>query len=158
MKYPIIILVCVMAIFTSCMTMGAVPQVNYSEIVDVSGVTKDELFVNTNLWAVGFFNKADSVIEFSDKNAGIISGKFIGDSHPIMGGLSGRQSVKSIFTISVKDEKIKLDLKPTGLMTYDGYGRLIESSYVGVKAEDISAEYNAILESLKNALLKTSDW
>jgi hypothetical protein len=142
----------------SCATTTGVPQIDYSKIIDVPTVSKDDLFVKTNLWAVGYFNKADSVIEYSDKEAGIISGKFIGDTHPIMGGLSGSQSVKSIFTISVKDEKIKLDLKPAEFITYNGYGHRIASSYKAVKEDDIVAEYNATLESLKKALTNSSNW
>jgi hypothetical protein len=84
-------------------TTGAVvPQIDYSEIIDVPGVSKDDLFVKTNLWAVGYFNKAESVIEYSDKEAGIISGKFIGETHLIMGGLSGNQSVKKTCLKTIK--------------------------------------------------------
>jgi len=141
----------------ACVTTG-VPQIDYSKIIDVPKMSKDDLFVKTNLWAVGYFNKADSVIEYSDKGAGIISGKFIGETHFIMGGLSGSQAVKSIFTISVKDEKVKLDLKPAEFITYNGYGQRVASSYASVKEEDIIAEYNATLESLKKALINSSNW
>jgi len=142
---------------TACATTG-VPQIDYSKIIDAPKISKDDLFIKTNLWAVGYFNKADSVIEYSDKTAGIISGKFIGDTHSIMGGLSGSQAVKSVFTISVKDEKVKLDLKPAELITYNGYGQRIATSSAFVKNEEIIAEYNATLESLKKALINSSNW
>jgi hypothetical protein len=142
----------------ACKTTGT-PQVDYSKIVDAPGVSQDDLFVKVNLWAVGYFNKADSVIEYSDKGAGIISGKYIGHTHLIMGGLSGRQYVRSIFTISVKDDKVKLDLKPTELITYNGNGQYFDYYYtIYVKEADIIADYNATLESLKQALTNSSNW
>lgn len=115
------------------------------------------MFVKTN-WAVGYFNKADSVIEYSDKDAGIISGKYVGDVYPIMGGLSGSQSIKSIFTVSVKDGKVKLDLKPVEFITHDGYGQRVATTYSNLKEADIIADYNATLESLKQALTNSSNW
>jgi hypothetical protein len=140
---------------SSCATM---PQIDYSQIVDASGVSKNDLFVKVNLWAVGYFNKADSVIEYSDKEAGMISGKYVGEIHSVMGGLSGSRVVKSIFTISVKDGKVKLDLKPAELIIYNGYGQRVASSYASVTEADITADYNATFESLKRALTKSSNW
>jgi hypothetical protein len=145
----------------ACVTTPTnVPQVDYSEIIDVSGMVKDDLFVKTNLWAIGYFNKADSVIEYSDKEAGIISGKYIGERKSINAGLSGL-SIKSIFTISVKDEKVKLDLKPAEFIIYNGTtGEATTSSYVyaSVEEADIVADYNATLESLKQSLTVASSW
>jgi len=146
-----------MAVLSGCATTEA-PQVDYSEIVDVPDISKDDLFVKTNLWAVGYFNKADSVIEYSDKEAGTISGKFVGKNHSIKGGMGGSQAVRSIFTVSVKDGKVKLDLKPVGFITYDGYGRRFDGYAAIVKEADIVADYNETLESLKQALTKGSDW
>jgi hypothetical protein len=151
-----VLLSLVLLSMAACATM---PQVDYSKIVDVPGVSKDDLFVKVNLWAVGFFNKADSVIEYSDKDAGIISGKYIGKTHLVMGGLGGSEAVTSIFTISVKDEKVKLDLKPTDFVTYNTYGQRYEASYTpSVDEADIIADYNETLESLKQALTSSSNW
>jgi hypothetical protein len=146
----------------ACATIRTgVPQIDYSQIIDVPGMVKDDLFVKTNLWAVGYFNKSDSVIEYSDKEAGIISGKYIGERHPINGGLSGSLAIRSIFTISIKDEKVKLDLKPAEFFIYNGGGQLTSTSssvYASVEEADIVTDYNATLESLKQSLTSASSW
>jgi hypothetical protein len=141
-------------------TRTGVPPIEFSKIVDAPEMIKDDLFVKTNLWAVGHFNKADSVIEYSDKEAGIISGKYVGERKPVNGGLSGFVSIRSIFTISVKDEKVKLDLKPVEFIIYGERGQPTTSSYVyaSIEEAEVIADYNAILESLKQSLTVSSSW
>ena len=141
-------------------TRTGVPQIDFSKIVDAPGMLKDDLFVKTNLWAVGHFNKADSVIEYSDKEAGTISGKYVGEKKPINGGLFGFISIRSVFTISIKDEKVKLDLKPVEFIVYGAGGDPTASSYVYASVEEMEVvtDYNAVLESLKQSLTVSSSW
>jgi hypothetical protein len=151
-----ILVVLFFAVLLGLAACATSPQVDYSQIIDVPKVAKDDLFVKTNVWAVEYFNNADSVIALSDKEAGIISGTCIGESHL---GLSLRQALKSTFTISVKDEKVKLDLKPVEFVIYGvSGGPATTNASTIIKDEDIVAEYNAALESLKKTLTNSSDW
>ncbi len=73
-----LLLAMVALLITSCASTGAsgaVPD-EMQYIVEVPDKTKDELFIATNSWAVDTFNSAEAVIEFSDKDAGIIKGTF----------------------------------------------------------------------------------
>lgn len=46
--------------------------ITYSEVVNVEGKTKDELYLSANEWIVHTFNSAKDVIQFNDKEAGKI--------------------------------------------------------------------------------------
>ena len=48
----------------------------YSAIVELPGA-KDSIYTKANLVFVDVFNNADSVIQFSDKESGVIKGKYI---------------------------------------------------------------------------------
>lgn len=39
--------------------------------------SRDELFVNANIWLVESFKSAKDVIQFSDKEAGVVIGKYL---------------------------------------------------------------------------------
>jgi hypothetical protein len=147
-------------VVSSCASTKLSQIDDFSEVVDVPGLTKDQLFVKTNLWAVSYFIKADSVIEFSDKDAGTISGKYIGAETPIMGGFAGRTVVRSTFVISIKDGKVKVDLKPGELISYNNIGQQVSNSSLGasINSESLTKNYDDVVQSLKQALTKNSDW
>jgi hypothetical protein len=68
-------------LFVGCATTAEVWLNTFEEnkVIKAPNKTKDELYVASNLWAVDAFGKSDSVIEFSDKEAGVIKGKYIHD-------------------------------------------------------------------------------
>src|SRR5690625_5187989 len=47
------------------------------EIVEAPGMKKDALYIRANGWFVETFNSPESVIEFQDKEAGKIMGKYV---------------------------------------------------------------------------------
>lgn len=61
-----------------CTTTTSVPiaPADLVKIIEVPGQSKDNLYVRTNIWFVENFNSAESVIQFSDKEAGRITGKY----------------------------------------------------------------------------------
>lgn len=46
------------------------------KVIEVPGVSKDDLYVLANSACVEMFRNAEAVIQFSDKSAGIIKGRF----------------------------------------------------------------------------------
>jgi hypothetical protein len=42
-----------------------------------SSLDKDALFVKANLWMVDVFNNAESIIQYSDKEASVLKGKYL---------------------------------------------------------------------------------
>ena len=66
----------------SCKTMEMGPkatpdQLTYSEIIELPNITQDELYIKANSWFVDNFNDAESVIQFQDKEAGKLMGKYV---------------------------------------------------------------------------------
>jgi len=63
-------------LLSSCATTKVFVPITKTETINVSG-TKNENYVKANLWLVDIFNSAKSVIQFSDKEAGVIKGKYL---------------------------------------------------------------------------------
>ena len=40
-------------------------------------LSKDQIFVEANLWMIDIFNDAESVIQYSDKEAGVLKGRYV---------------------------------------------------------------------------------
>lgn len=103
--------VCVLVIlFTSCAnkyTPASQEQLTQSDIYNIEGKTKAELYVSANEWMAENFVNAKSVIQYSDKEAGKIVGKYIDNSQEG----SYYYTYKSVMTISFKDGRIKVDHK-----------------------------------------------
>ena len=72
-------------------------------VVEVPNKTADELFVLANSWAVDTFNSAEAVIEFSDKDAGIIKGTF---SHSISG--FNTYLTETTITVEVREGRARI--------------------------------------------------
>lgn len=103
------VLMTVSILFTGCVTMGGgqatADMLVLTEIVEVPDASKDELFVRANSWMVDTFRSAESVIQYTDKEAGIVKGKYL-LVLPI--GIGEKMNVTSTVTIEVKDERAKI--------------------------------------------------
>src|SRR5690625_6988668 len=77
----IITAVIISPFLSSCGTMmGAKAdesERSIDEIIEAPGMKKDDLYIRTNGWFVETFNSPESVIEFQDKEAGKIMGKYV---------------------------------------------------------------------------------
>ena len=78
--------------------------------VNIQG-TKNELYVKANLWMVDQFSNAKSVIQFSDKEAGVIKGRYLLYYKP-SGQYVGEISYYAIITITASDNILKMEIKP----------------------------------------------
>jgi len=78
---------------------------------DVVG-TKAQLFLKTNEWMVSTFKNADSVIQYSDKDEGVIIGKYLMAGQILFGSYKVDERVFAILEVHVKDGKIKISIKP----------------------------------------------
>ena len=98
-------------IFVSCASTGFddSPIEDIVSIVEVPDASSADLFVRANTWMVDAFKSSESVIQYSDKEAGIIKGKFVMDNMPIAGfGVSG--TIESTITIETKDGKARITI------------------------------------------------
>ncbi len=79
----------------------------YSQIVDAPGLSKDELFVGINRWIAYEFATSESVINYADKEAGVISGRYISDYEA--GGYVN--SGKSDIVFEIRDDRFKISFE-----------------------------------------------
>jgi hypothetical protein len=82
-----------------------------SKIVNIENTNKSNLFVRANNWMVETFNDAESVIQFADKENGIVTGKYL--MQTIIKSTSiPAAKVFAIIKIRVKDNAANIEILP----------------------------------------------
>lgn len=119
-KYLILLL-----LFTGC---AAYQKISYSEpfskvYEDLPG-DRNQLFVKANEWMIKTFTSAESVVEFSDKEEGVLMGKYLmfGETRTGMYGVSSDTRVYAKIDIRIKDQRAMLTIEPMGEWYYDPSG------------------------------------
>lgn len=141
-------------------------QLNYKdytlekEISSTKG--KNDLFIIANSWMVETFNNATNVIQFSDKEAGMIKGRYL------MGGSISSAStyvpeidrrVFAIITVQVRDSLTKITIAPQGEGQYyptNPNAIFPINSFPG--ADEIKAKANGIITEYETYLLNYKKW
>ncbi len=161
-KKQIVIVVTILLVtvlFQSCATMtdtDLTPEAaTLAEVIEVPEMTKDSLYILANSWMVDTFVNAESVIEFSDKEAGIIKGKYV-----MTGLFEGVYSldVRSTITIEAREGRVRITIsdpyrKYTSAMgspIYNASYELIRSKSYFEKA--CLPRYQTLIESFKSAM------
>jgi len=152
-------------LLVSCATTATkvTEPVTYSETIEVAGVSQDDLYIRANMWFVDAFNNADSVIQFSDKESGVIKGKYIGGS--VMVGIY-IYKISTTVTVEVKDGRYRITFDNP---QYQHIGDLLSGNYIrpGASgpvetvemADKIKPEWIALTESLKASVQEDkSSW
>lgn len=152
-------------LLVSCATTATkvTEPVTYSETIEVAGVSQDDLYIRANMWFVDAFNNADSVIQFSDKESGVIKGKYIGGS--VMVGIY-IYKISTTVTVEVKDGRYRITFDNP---QYQYIGDLLSGNYIrpGASgpvetvemADKIKPEWIALTESLKASVQEDkSSW
>jgi len=152
-------------LLVSCATTGTkvTEPVTYSETIEITGVSQDDLYIRANMWFVDAFNNADSVIQFSDKESGVIKGKYIGGS--VMVGIY-IYKISTTVTVEVKDGRYRITFDNP---QYQYIGDLLSGNYIrpGASgpvetvemADKIKPEWIALTESLKASVQEDkSSW
>lgn len=110
---------------------------------DISG-SKSQLFVKANEWMISIFKDATSVIEFSDKEEGVIIGKYL--MHGTLSAIDTR--IYSKIDIRVKDNRARISILPLGEWKYDKSGMTIYKYSKEMATDDI----NRLIQSLYNSM------
>lgn len=153
----------------------------YSEVVDLPGLSKDEIYSMARMWFVEAYKNPQKVLQIQDKESGEIVGK--GNtkyySKIWMGAEGSKGVINYTVKIFIKDGKYKYEITDFihkgitydyGLITdskeYDGSYKLYKShgNKVWTELKSICEdEKDFIIASLKSSMLKTnkvtnSDW
>ena len=143
-----ILLVLILSSCAVVSTMVTLPKV--AETISVPG-SKEELYVKANLWMVRTFKDPKSVIQFQDKGAGKIVGKYLMNSINWGGGMGQyantvyARDVFTLITISVKDNATKIDIEPMGKWEYDSTG----SNLLSYSPEKAQSDIKKLIEDYK---------
>ena len=135
----------------------------YSEVVDVSSVSKSDLYVRANTWFTRTFKSAKSVLDLQDKEAGKLIGKGVLPmiiKLPMIGSTDAG-TVSMTVTIICKDGKYKYVIdnlnhfRPTGPNTdlwIDGGALEQQKPRVGMMGRPNKRDWSEIKETLDRDL------
>jgi hypothetical protein len=145
--------------------------VTFAEVVEVENTSPDELFTKVNMWFVDAFRKADSVIQFSDKESGVIKGKYVDDINIYQesGMYKGQyhiHRISSTITVEIREGRYRISFAdPMTRIVGDSlngiYPQLRAEMAVDTQelADKIKAEWVKLAANLKASLnSKSSDW
>jgi hypothetical protein len=131
------------------------PVVFMFEDLDLS---QDELFLKANEWMISTFNNAESVIQYSDKEAGTLMGKYIlyerAATYLSDNITTPDTRVYATLDIRVKDNKARLAVKVLDSWTYSYVKFSSGKEYIsGVPKEDALNKIESLSASFKKNLL-----
>jgi hypothetical protein len=78
-KLKIIYFLTTILTITSCASSTKATEVKVNKLSKIISTenTKNKLYLKANDWMISTFGNAESVIQFSDKDAGVITGKYL---------------------------------------------------------------------------------
>lgn len=145
-------------IFISCAPMMDVKIDKIQKVIETDK-TEKELFVLSNQWMVKTFNNAESVIQFTDKESGTITGKYMLKQTYTIG--NNYQTIPSggifaIINIDIKDNKARITVTPEEYRT-PGPGGNPTFTYLEETARE---DVNNLIEEFKIYINQNqdSDW
>lgn len=150
MKKMALFLVAALVLLTSCTTMGsekASPDLlSMSVVIEVPGSSQDDLFVKANSWMVDTFKSAKSVIQYADKEAGIVKGKYV---QKLPYGLLGDyMDVTSTVTVEIKEGKARVSFADAS------YSQTVTMYSMG----GATSTKEGVVEDLKTITKVRADW
>lgn len=134
--------------------------VTYTNVVQVDGVTKDELYSRAKKWFVTTYKSANDVIQLDDKE----NGEIIGKGNFRITYYARDPIVNHTITISVKDGRFKYLI--TGLVYSDIQGdkfpiENFPKGWAGKKKlyETVDREINQLIGSIETSMKsKAAEW
>lgn len=109
---------------------------------------KDDIFVSANNWMVENFNNAKSVIQYSDKEAGVVTGKYLlKSSYNYDGYTASENDIFAIIKIQVKGGASKITITPDNFNSISS--DLVDPKYQYTK-EMAETQVNDLIASYEN--------
>lgn len=119
------------------------------EVFEVDG-ERAQLFLKAHNWLVKIFTDAESVIQHSDKDEGVILGKYLmfGEHKSAGYGIMLDSRVYAVIDIRVKDQKGRIEVRPQGNWQYQ------QGTIYGYTKQNALDDMKKMAESFHVALLK----
>ena len=145
----IILLVAVITL-SSCALMQNIPSedLKQSKIIEDLKQSKTELYLKANNWMVGVFNDAENVIQFSDKDSGTLTGKYLVNGGLIyLDGIPMDSRIFAIIKMKLKDNRANISIEmPTG------------SRATNPQIIDIKRKVSLLIIDFEESLRTNKDW
>lgn len=111
----------IILLFYSVCSYSQTVKYDTTAVVQVSKVTKDDLFNRANEWAINAFNSPNDVIDLADKNEGkiLLKGSFPYVAPANSGGYTNTWNGQIYFSLKMyfKDERYKYELSIIGFIS-----------------------------------------
>lgn len=141
--------------FYSCGTTPIVVNTEpFTETFVIDG-DKDVLYVKANNWMVENFNDAKSVIQFSDKESGTVTGKYRVGEVPSVATGSPLKDIFAIVRLQVKDNASKITITADNY-SYTTYRYKDASGAQKLSEENLTLKMELLISSFED-YMKNSD-
>ena len=159
-KFILAVIIVSSTMLTSCVTskkhLDSPPQ--KTKTIE-NEFNKDSNFIKANEWMVETFNDAESVIQFTDKEAGIVKGKYVMKKGSVSAGLYGTTNTidpfYAIITIRVKDNASRIEIDPPFGMYTQKSNDIYDIEY-GFTPDNFNYEADILISNFENAMLSKS--
>lgn len=143
----------------SCVTTKALqsPPAKVESITNESN--KDSNFIKANEWMVETFGNAESVIQFTDKEAGIVKGKYIMKAGVVSTSpyVETTSDCYAIITLRVKDNACRIEIDaPSNMYTQKAYG--VEYGFTPAMFEEKANELMSDFKAKMNTKSANDNW
>lgn len=127
-------------ILSGCVSTKPIEPIHSTEIVNIPGATKNEIFNRSREFFTTYFVSGESVVDYENKDAGTIIGKGIADNGSLMKIIPFRINFK--IKVDTKDQKMRI----TGdLIKYTEYNQQYSLGYTTSTYITPEREKNAII-------------
>jgi len=155
-KIIIVLLLFILNISCGPYKVTPLEERSIEKIIYVPNQTKDELYTKVNQWFIRTFNSPKSIIEFQDKQQGIVSGKYVTHKQILATDFYYRQVIE----VKIKENKVKIFIGDLNIASYtnlSGIGSSSES-YKPVKSgySKIKPTWLELINSLESYLKKNN--
>lgn len=147
---PLILIATILLTFQGCaiITTESNPV---TKIVQVENAEQNQLFVRANNWMVEAFNNAESVIQFTDKESGTITGKYLLGTVTAASQYGPANRVFALIKIQVKDGASKITITPEAFKYAKG------NPYTLYTNEKAKIDVNNLIRSFEDSIVKKED-
>jgi hypothetical protein len=141
----------------------------HTDVVNVEGKTKSELYNQALEWVAVAFRSANDVIQFKDLETGKIVCKGLLQSKPVSMGVVTPGSTSFVLTISLKDDKYKYEVSDISFtphyntnplaFNYETQPKKYQKIHTKWKS-DVDIEINTMIKDMLHKMSNTTsaDW
>jgi hypothetical protein len=121
----------------------------FEKIIDIPNLSKSEIYIKANAWFVETFNSAESVIEFQDKEAGKIMGKY---TYKYDEGVC-TYMVRQTISIDIRENKIRFIINDPYFKRTSCLGEVFNESYSPLVTQKGTNKAWVVWEKTSNSLV-----